>query len=241
MDRIYVGLDWADEHHDIYITDDSAANLGQFSIDHSHSGLEELKGRLASLCSSPGNVLVAVEFHRGALMFNLLEAGYQVYPINPKAVDRYRDRYRMSLSKSDPMDAMVLANILRTDLHLYKPLPAEAIADAQLKQVTRAHKSLVKHKVKVVNQLTSELKSYYRVVLWIFSHVDQEITLAFLKRYPSPGEAARASLEENWNVPSEGNITPVRERCRQYTPPYRSQPCKPALSCLRRMRLWSEA
>jgi transposase len=196
MDRIYVGIDWADEHHDIYVTNDSAANLGQFSIDHSHCGLEELKDRLRGLCGSPGSILVAVELHRGALVFNLLEAGYQVYPINPKAVDRYRDRYRMSSSKSDQMDAMVLANILRTDLHLYKPLPAEAIADAHLKQLTRAHKSLVKHKVKVVNQLTSELKIYYPVVLRTFSHIDQEITLAFLERYPSPEEAARASLEE---------------------------------------------
>jgi len=143
MERIYVGIDWADDHHDVHVTDDRATQLDSFIILHSHSGLEELKRRLARFSAVPENILVTVEWHQGMMIFSLLETGYQVYPINPKAMDRYRGRYRMSSSKSDPMDAMVLANILRTDLHLYTPLPKEAVADAQLKQLTRAHKSLV--------------------------------------------------------------------------------------------------
>ena len=111
-------------------------------------------------------------------------------------MDRYRDRYRMSSSKSDTKDAMVLANILRTDLHLYKPLPRETAADARLRQLTRAHKSLVQQKVKLLNQLTSQLKSYYPVALQLFSRPDHKITLAFLERFPTPEKAAAASLED---------------------------------------------
>lgn len=196
MERVYIGIDWADDHHDIHVTDDSAAPLDSFSIPHSYDGMKKLRGRLGKSSSDPGNVLVAVESHQGLLIYALLEAGYLVYPINPKAMDRYRDRYRMSSSKSDPKDAMVLANILRTDLHLYNPLPRETVADARLRQLTRAHKSLVQQKVKLLNHLTAQLKSYYPIALRLFSRLDHKITLAFLERFPTPEKAAAASLED---------------------------------------------
>jgi len=196
MERVYVGIDWADDHHDIHITDDSAAPLDSFSIPHSYDGMKKLRGQLGKSSSDPGNVLVAVESHQGLLIYALLEAGYLVYPINPKAMDRYRDRYRMSSSKSDPKDAMVLANILRTDLHLYKRLPRETVADARLRQLTRSHKSLGQQKTKMLNQLTTQLKSYYPIALRLFSRLDHKITLAFLERFPTPEKAAAASLED---------------------------------------------
>ena len=196
MGQVYVGIDWADDHHDIHVTDDTAKALDSFSIPHSREGMEKLAKRVDKCSPDRESVLVAVESHQGLLIYALLEAGYLVYPINPKAMDRYRDRYRMSSSKSDPKDAMVLANILRTDLHLYKPLPKETVEDARLKQLTRAHKSLVQQRVKLLNQLTSQLKSYYPVALRLFSRLDHKITLAFLERFPTPGKATATSLEE---------------------------------------------
>jgi len=196
MERVYVGIDWADDHHDIHVTNDSAVALDSFRIPHSYEGMEKLRKQLGKLSSKPEDILVAIESHHGLLIYALLEAGYAVYPVNPKAMDRYRDRYRMSSSKSDPQDAMVLANILRTDLHLYKPLPKEIVADARLRELTRAHKSLMQQRVKLVNQLTTQLKTYYPVSLHLFSRLDQEITLAFLEHYPTPEKAAAASLEE---------------------------------------------
>jgi transposase len=157
MERVYVGVDWADDHHDVHVTNDSGINLDNFRIPHSHAGVEKLKSRLIKFSSSPGNIFVAIESHHGLLIYALLEAGYVVYPINPKAVDRYRDR---------------------------------------LRELTRAHKSLVQQKVKLVNQLTVQLKHYYPVVLRLFSDLDQEVTLAFLERYPAPVKATTASLKE---------------------------------------------
>jgi transposase len=93
---------------------------------------------------------------------------------------------------------MVLANVLRTDLHLYSPLSKESMNDARLKQITRAHKNLIRERVKLVNQLAVQLKSYYPVILQIFSNLDHEITLAFLQQYPSPEEAETASIEDLW-------------------------------------------
>jgi len=196
MGQVYVGIDWADDHHDIYVTDDAAIELDSFSISHSSEGMEKLMKRVERCCTSREAVLVAIESHQGLLIYALLEAGYLVYPINPKSMDRYRDRYRMSSSKSDTKDAMVLANILRTDLHLYKSLPRETAADARLRQLTRAHKSLVQQKVKLLNQLTSQLKSYYPVALRLFSRLDHKITMAFLERFPTPEKAAAASMED---------------------------------------------
>ena len=196
MERVYVGIDWADDHHDVYVTDNSAAALDSFNIPHSHEGMEKLISRVSKCSADRESVLVAVESHQGLLIYALLEAGYLVYPINPKAMSRYRDRYRMSSSKSDPKDAMVLANILRTDLHLYKPLPRETVDDARLRQLTRAHKSLVQQRVKLLNQLISQLKSYYPVALRLFSRLDHKITLAFLERFPIPEKATKASIED---------------------------------------------
>jgi transposase len=196
MGKVYVGIDWADDHHDVYVTDDSAAALDSFNISHSHEGMDKLINRVVKFSADRESVLVAVESHQGLLIYALLEAGYLVYPINPKAMSRYRDRYRMSSSKSDPKDAMVLANILRTDLHLYKPLPRETATDARLRQLTRSHKSLGQQKTKLLNQLTTQLKSYYPVALQLFSRLDHKITLAFLERFPTPEKATATSLEE---------------------------------------------
>jgi transposase len=196
MGQVYVGIDWADDHHDIYVTDDTARKLDSFNIPHSREGMEKLMKRVDTCLPNREAVLVAIESHQGLLIYALLEAGYLVYPINPKAMDRYRDRYRMSSSKSDTLDAMVLANILRTDLHLYKPLPREIAADARLRQLTRTHKNLVQQKVKLLNQLTSQLKSYYPVALKLFSRLDHKITLAFLEHYSTPQKATDASLED---------------------------------------------
>jgi len=194
--RVYVGIDWADDHHDVNITDNTGVTLDSFRIPHSYGGVEKLKDRLLKFSSSPDNILVAIESHHSLLIYALLEAGYVIYPINPKTMDRYRDRYRMSSSKSDSQDAMVLANILRTDLHLYKPLPKETPADTRLRELTRAHQSLGQQKVQLVNQLTAQLKSYYPAALHLFSDLDQEVTLAFLEHYPTPTKAKAASLNE---------------------------------------------
>ncbi|MBF8278227.1 MAG: putative transposase [Candidatus Brocadiaceae bacterium] len=119
---IYVGIDWADDHHDIHITDDSAKILEEFRIDHSCDGFALLHSNIANHQASPNLVLVAIETSRGLLVHELLQKGYTVYAINPKAANRYKDRHVLSKAKSDTLDALSLGNILRTDRHLFLPL-----------------------------------------------------------------------------------------------------------------------
>ena len=105
---IYVGIDWADDHHQVAITDDSAETLSQFQISHDTAGFAMLREQIARFCSSPDQVLVALETSRGLLVHELLRCGYWVYAINPKALNRYKDRYVLSRAKSDPIDALGL-------------------------------------------------------------------------------------------------------------------------------------
>lgn len=87
----YVGIDWADENHQVFITDDSAQRLGAFSIKNSRSGVEELLERIRYFVKDQKQALFALETSKGLLIDSILDAGYTIYPINPKSVDRYRD------------------------------------------------------------------------------------------------------------------------------------------------------
>lgn len=138
---IYIGIDWADQEHHVFITGDSGVALGSFSIPHSVDGFATLENRVKKLSPDLKDCLFALETASGLLVGYLLEKGYTVYPINPKAVDRYRDRYRVSGAKSDPQDAMALAHILRTDRQCHQPLMPSSELARELLLLTRDHQS----------------------------------------------------------------------------------------------------
>jgi hypothetical protein len=96
---LYVGVDWAADHHDIYLTDEAAGKLGAFRITHDVAGVDELARRIAALGVAPEAVRVAIERPDGLLEAALLERGYAIYPINPKAAEHYRERHGTSGAK----------------------------------------------------------------------------------------------------------------------------------------------
>jgi transposase len=186
---IYVGIDWADDHHQVAITDDSAETLSQFQISHDTAGFAMLREEIARFCSSPDQVLVALETSRGLLVHELLRCGYWVYAINPKALNRYKDRYVLSRAKSDPIDALASAHLLRTDRQRFRalnPLPEDYRLLDRLCQDLR---KLVDEKSRISNQITSLLKEYYPKALELVS-VDSKIAIAFLRTFPDPGALA---------------------------------------------------
>ncbi len=166
---IYVGIDWADEHHDIVITDDSANTLDQFRIDHTPDGFALLHSHIANHQASPSLVLVAIETSRGLLVHELLQKGYTVYAINPKAVNRYKDRHVLSKAKSDALDALSLAHILRTDRHLFQPIKPLPEDYRLLDRLCGDLRKVVDEKSRVTNQVISCLKEFYPKALEIFS------------------------------------------------------------------------
>lgn len=189
---LYVGVDWADDHHDIYLTDEAASKLGAFRIGHDIAGVDELARRIAALGAAPGAVQVAIERPDGLLVAALLERGYAVYPINPKAAERYRERHGTSGAKDDARDARTLAHILRTDGEHFRRLTPEGEVAAELRLTIRAYRELVTEGTRLVNQLHACLADYYPAAADLFGRLDQPITLDFLAAFPTP-EAAQGA------------------------------------------------
>jgi len=211
----YVGIDWADETHRVFITNDSAQRLDSFSIENSRSGVEKLFERVSQIAKDQKQVLFALETSKGLLINSILDADYTVYPINPKSVDRYRDRYKVSGKKTDDFDAMVLANILRTDKHNYRPIIPDSPITQELKILTREYSQLVRLKTLLINQLTSSLKDYYPTALNLFCKLDQQVTLAFLKLAPTPQQAKQLSLHSLTKFLSENHYPSVNKKAKE--------------------------
>jgi transposase len=192
----YIGIDWADQEHHVYVTDDTAALLASFKFSNTLEGFQRMEGRIKELGIAPDQCLMAIEKSAGLLFTYLLERGYTIYSINPKAVDRYRDRFRLSGSKSDPGDALVLANILRTDRHMHYPFLPSSPLTQELRLLTRDQQCLVWQRTRMVNQITACLKDYYPGAVNFFSSLDQPLALAFLLAFPTPDSARQLSLEQ---------------------------------------------
>src|SRR5215218_1704621 len=138
---VFCGVDWAEGHHDIAVIDGDGALIGKRRIEESLDGVAEFTAMLtAAGDSAEAPIPVAIETPRGLLVAVLRASGRPIYPINPLAVARYRERTSVSGKKSDHVDAMALANILRTDQHLHRMLPddsAEARAITVLARLSR--------------------------------------------------------------------------------------------------------
>ncbi|OQY97590.1 MAG: hypothetical protein B6D35_14790, partial [Candidatus Brocadia sp. UTAMX2] len=180
---LYVGIDWADDHHDIVITDDSAQTLDQFRIDHTCDGFALLHSHIAHHQTSPGLVFVAIETSRGLLLHELLQKGYTVYAINPKAVNRYKDRHVLSKAKSDVLDALSLGHLLRTDRHRFRPLMPLPEDYRLLDRLCGDLRKAVDEKSRILNQVISCSKEFYPKALEIFS-LNSQIFIEFLKAFP---------------------------------------------------------
>jgi transposase len=159
---VYCGIDWAEDHHDIALVDDQGRLVAKRRIPDSPAGLGELTAMLAAAGDIAENrIPVAIETPRGLLVAALRVAGRPVYPVNPLAVARYRDRWSVSGKKSDHLDAMTLANILRTDLARHRPLPADTGLARAIGALARGYQDAVWRRTKLVQELRARLREYH--------------------------------------------------------------------------------
>ena len=157
----------------------------------------------------------AIEKPQGRIVDFLLDHGVVVYPVNPKALDRARDRFRMSQSKSDSFDAYVLAEFVRTDHGHLRALEPNSEQAQELKLLTRDHHRLRRHKTRLLNQIEVTLKEYYPRPLEVFSDLESKIALDFLKQYPTPRGSVEAYPSGNGiALPSASTIS-ARHRCKE--------------------------
>jgi hypothetical protein len=193
---LYAGIDWADDHHDVYIMDPEGKKVACFQIKHSAEGFGELLNRVSKLGVGKEDILFAIERSNGLLVDYLLSHGFKVYPVPPQSMSSYRKRHVTSGAKCDIGDAMVLADALRTDVHRFKPLVPDSDMARELKMLVQDREALVKHQTRLSNQLTVCLKEYYPALFQVFSDVASPSSLEFIIRYPTMGHARRMSLKE---------------------------------------------
>ena len=191
---IFVGDDWAEEHHDVYLMDEAGVRLAARRLPEGLAGIRTLHALIAGHADDPAQVMVGIETDRGLWVDALVATGYQVYAVNPMAAARYRDRHHISGAKSDAGDAKVLADLVRTDRHNHRQIAGDSADAEAVKVLARAHQSLIWARVRRTNMLRSALREYYPAALAVFDDLSDRDALAILGRAPTPTQGARLSL-----------------------------------------------
>jgi len=184
---VFLGVDWAEEHHDVCMLDEQGKVLGRAQVANSLHGVGRIHALVAEHSEESSEVVVGIETDRGLLVQALLAAGYQIYAINPLAVDRYRDRHSVSGAKSDAADAKVLADLVRTDRNNHRPVAGDSAQVEAVKLLARAHQSLVHSRQRQVNQLRSALHEFNPAALEAFKDdLGGRDAVAVLEYAPTP-------------------------------------------------------
>ena len=191
---IFVGDDWAEDHHDVYVMDAAGARLAARRLGEGLAGIRGVHELVAEHVEGPDKVVIGIETDRGLWVDALTAAGYQVYAVNPLAVARYRDRHHVSGAKSDAGDAKLLADLVRTDRHNHRPVAGDSPAAEAIKVLARGHQNLIWTRNRQTNALRSALREYYPAALQAFTDLADRDALAVLGRAPTPGAGRRLSI-----------------------------------------------
>ena len=191
---IFIGDDWAEDHHDVYLMDEAGRRLASRRLPEGLTGIRGLHELVASHAEEPEQAVIGIETDRGLWVGALTAAGYQVYAINPLAVAHYRDRHHVSGAKSDASDAKLLADLVRTDRHNHRPIAGDSPDAEAIKVLARAHQNLIWTRTRHTNALRSALREYYPAALVAFEDLAHGDALGVLGRAPSPEQGAHLSL-----------------------------------------------
>ena len=191
---IFVGDDWAEDHHDVHLMDETGQRLATRRLPEGLSGIRDLHELIARHAEEPEHVMIGIETDRGLWVSALTASGYQVWAINPMAAARYRDRHSVSGAKSDAGDAKLLADLVRTDRHNHRQIAGDTPDAEAIKVLARTHQSLIWARTRHANMLRSGLREYYPAALEAFESLTSNDALAVLGRAPTPEQGARLSL-----------------------------------------------
>src|SRR6266508_3692364 len=188
VQNVFCGIDWGGYHHQLCAVDALGRRLVDRRVAHDREGLSQLRVELSRL----GEVApVAVERSEGILVESLLCWGHPVYPVSPRIAARSRERYRVAPSKDDGFDAFVLADSLRHEHGHWRPLSRPSATLAELRSLVRDRRRTLEIQQAVEAQLRSTLEAYHPAAARLFSSVDRDITLAFVRTYSTPEQAER--------------------------------------------------
>jgi transposase len=186
--KYFAGLDWGSTRHAVCVVDERGVVTAELDVQHSAEGLQRLLRELARIAPAK-DLSIAIERPSGVVVDTLIDAGHPVVPIHPNALKACRPRYRAAGGKSDPGDAYILADVLRTDGHRFRPLRPLSDEVRALRALVRSRDDLVAERVAVANRLRALLESFWPGAIAIFADIDSPIALDFLESYPTPTRA----------------------------------------------------
>jgi transposase len=192
--RLFVGDDWAEDHHDVEVMDQAGKVLAKRRLPEGVAGiaqLHELVGAHLGEDADGAEVVVGIETDRGPWVAALIAAGYLVFPVNPLQASRYRERHGVSRAKSDTGDAHMLADMVRTDSHQLRPAAGDSPEAEAVKVLARTHKTLIWERTRAVQRLRHQLREYFPAALEAFEDLDAPDTLELLGKAAEPARAAK--------------------------------------------------
>ena len=193
---LFVGDDWAEDHHDVEVQDETGRRLARARLQEGVAGvarLHELIGPQLPEEAGPDEVAIGIETDKGPWVQALVAAGYAVYAVNPRQVARYRDRHGTSGAKSDQGDAHTLADMVRTDRHQLRVIAGDTPQAQAVKVVARAHQTLIWDRQRHALRLRAALLDFFPAALAAFDELTAPDTLRLLAKAPDPAAAARLS------------------------------------------------
>jgi transposase len=203
---LFIGDDWAEDHHDIEIEDEAGRRLAKARLPEGLEGISRLHALLAEHAPADwaelpagevaGRVVVGIETDRGPWVTALRAAGYRVFAINPLSAARYRQRHSTSGAKSDAGDAHVLAEIVRLDRDHHRPIAGDTDLVDAVKLLARAHQTAIWERTRQVLRLRSTLREYFPAAVEAFEDLAAKDSLLLLARAPSPSRAAKLTRSQ---------------------------------------------
>jgi transposase len=195
---LFLGDDWSEEFHDVELQDPTGRLLAKARLPEPMAGIARLHAMVGKHVGDDEDltVVVGIETERGPWVSALIAAGYQVYPINPLQVARYRERHRVSGAKSDPCDAHVICSMVRTDRHHLRPAAGDSTQAEAVKVLTRAHKTLIWERARHTLRLRQALLDFFPAALHAYDDLDAPDALELLALAPDPATAAALSVEQ---------------------------------------------
>ena len=190
--HFFAGIDWGSDKHRICLINRDGQTMAERWIEHSGDSLAELAAWLRQHTSdSPSLLAAAIEIPRGAIVETLLEHGFTVFSINPKQLDRFRDRYSPAGAKDDRRDAFVLADALRTDMHCFRAVKLDDPAMIRLRELSRLDDELAQEQNRTTNRLREQFHRFFPQLLQLCECADEPWLWALFELAPSPLGAAR--------------------------------------------------
>jgi len=192
-ERWYVGVDWASESHHVFLTNGEGRKIGEKVFKHSGEGLAEMATWLlaTSHAGSPHQIHVAIEVPHGPVVETLMERSFKVHAINPKQMDRFRDRFTLAGAKDDSRDAEVMASALRTDARCFRLLAKLDPTVIELREWSRIGEDLSAERNRLTNRMREQLWRYFPAMLDLESDLGAAWLLDLWELAPTPGKAAR--------------------------------------------------